>query len=94
MVDRSFLPQVVWSSLAKLTPLAITGGCSVFFTGRPLTGQLMSVMRAGSTTVVIYSNRDVNHLFWTPDKIHEYVRAGLAVVASNQRRWCKCSVYT
>ena len=57
---------------------------SVFFTGRLFKGQLMSVMRAASIGVVIYSNDDLNNTFCTPNKLHEYAQAGLAVVASNQ----------
>lgn len=56
----------------------------VFFTGRLSKPQLMSIMRAASIGVVIYSNREVNNLLCTPNKIHEYARAGLAVVTSNQ----------
>lgn len=56
----------------------------VLFTGRLSRGQLMSLMRAASIGVVIYSNKEVNNLICTPNKIHEYARAGLAVVTSNQ----------
>jgi len=56
----------------------------VFFTGRLPKAQLMSVMRAASIGVVIYSNKEVNNLLCTPNKIYEYARAGLAVVTSNQ----------
>jgi len=56
----------------------------VFFTGKLPKGHLMTIMRAASVGVVIYSNKETNNLLCTPNKIHEYVQAGLAVVASNQ----------
>jgi glycosyltransferase involved in cell wall biosynthesis len=57
---------------------------SVLFTGRLSRSQLVSVMRAASIGVVIYSNKEVNNILCTPNKLHEYARAGLAVVTSNQ----------
>ncbi len=54
------------------------------FTGRLSKSQLKSIMRAASVGVVIYSNKSVNNLLCTPNKIHEYARANLAIVASNQ----------
>lgn len=54
------------------------------FTGRLSRSSLIAVMHGASIGVVIYSNKELNNLLCTPNKIHEYTRAGLAVVASNQ----------
>jgi glycosyltransferase involved in cell wall biosynthesis len=85
-LDRGVLVFIGWGVLEeKLKRMVKEKGLEkkVFFTEPVLPNELVAFISSASLGVVIYQNTSLNNYYACPNKLYEYVHAGLPVVSSN-----------